>query len=356
MKFIKITILFSFFIYLSTYAQKVDLDRAYFPYSYTNLPSNPFPPEYKTFNVTASVGGSSSNMSGSEVEDKVSLAGFQRVDKATKADLSISIKFGDFMIDGAEVKERVEVTKNKEGKETGRKYYYRAEIIYSYGANLRLMNNVLGNELMNNPIQSTSSKKTYLSSEYESRSEAASHWNDNKETLKSKLFTEAIKSNVEYINSSLANKYGYKDTKVNYVFWFQGEKKNPEYELNNKIFQQIKIATEAIKSNQPLTPEIKDSFKPIIEYFNDVKLRFNKSDKNDKKMRYSSCYNLGFIYIMLEDYANARKEAEALIANDYDKNDSKDIIRAAENAESQLKANNTDTRHFVNKRVPAEQL
>ncbi|WP_316736200.1 hypothetical protein [Pedobacter aquatilis] len=352
----KITILISLLIYSFANAQKVDLDRAYATYAFTSLPSNPLPAEYKSYNVSATLNTSSANISASEIEDRGNISGFQKVDKKTKADLSVQFKFGDFMIDNAEIKERVEITKDKTGKETGRKYYYWAVITYSFSGSFRLVNNILGHDLMNSVLQTQYSKLTHNSSEYSTRSEASSYWNNNKETIKSNLITEAVKSRIDQSNSIITNKYGYRQAKYNYLIWFQGEKKHSEFELNNKMIEQLKAASLLIRGNQPITPEIKESFKPVIDYFNDVKTRFSKDDKSDKKMRYSAFFNLGFIYVMLEDFPNARKEAEGLFNNDYDKKDSKDIIKEIDNAEEQLKINNTTTRHFVSKRVSADTL
>lgn len=349
-------LILSIFICARLNAQKIDLDRAYATYAYTLLPTAPLPPEYKTFNVSATLNSSASNVSTAEIEDRASIAGFQKINKGTKADLSLYLTFGDFMIDGAEVKERVEIVKDKAGKETGRKYYYWSVITYSFSGSMRLANNVLGKDLLNNVLQSPSSKSTHSSSEYANRADAAGYWNNNKEAIKSKLLTDAIKGRVDQASNTLTNLYGYRQTKYNYLIWFQGEKKHPEYELNNKMIEQLKTAALSIKANQPITPEIKENFKPVIDYFKDVKVRFNKDEKTDKKMRYSAFFNLGFIYVMLEDYTNARKEADGLFENDYDKKDSKDIIKEIDYAEGQMKTNNTNTRHFVNPRVPADTL
>ncbi|WP_421944545.1 hypothetical protein [Pedobacter sp.] len=350
---LKLTILISLFIYSFSNAQKIDLDRVYASYAYTTLPTTPLPAEYKSYNVSAILNASSSNISVSEIEDRGNISGFQKVDKKTKADLSVQFKFGDFMIDNAEIKERVDITKDKTGKETGRKYYYWAVITYSFSGSVRLVNNVLGQDLMNYVLQNQSSKLTHNSAEYGSRTEASSYWNNNKETIKGNLLTEAVKGRIDQANGNITSKYGYRQSKYNYLIWFQGEKKHAEYELNNKMIEQLKAASLLIKGNQPITPEIKESFKPVIDYFNDVKTRFNKDDKSDKKMRYSAFFNLGFIYVMLEDFPNARKEAEGLYNNDYDKKDSKDIIKEVDYAEEQLKTNNATTRHFVSKRVSA---
>ncbi|RZL54006.1 MAG: hypothetical protein EOO93_20440 [Pedobacter sp.] len=332
------------------------MDRAYASYAYTSLPTAPLPAEYKTFNVSAVMNSSTTNISASEIEDRANIAGFQKLEKTAKADLSVYLKFGDFMIDGAEVKERVDIVKDKAGKETSRKYYYWTVITYSFSGSMRLANNVMGKDLQNNVLQSASSKFTHSSQEYVSRAEAAGYWNNNKETIKSQLLTDAVKGRIDHANSVLTSAYGYRQSKYSYLIWFQGEKKHPEFELNNKMIEQLKASALLIKANQPITPAIKESFKPVIDYFNDVKARFNKDEKADKKMRYSAYFNLGFIYVMLEDYDNARIEADGLFANDYDKKDSKDIIKEIDYAQGQMKTNNMTTRHFVNLRVPADML
>jgi len=101
-----------------------------------------------------------------------------------------------------------------------------------------------------------------------------------------------------------------------------------------------------MNENEPLD-KVRQKMKPVIDYFQSVKSQFTSSDKEDKKMRYASYYNLAKIYIYLDEPEKALTEADALAMNDYDEKDGKMLRMTAEALADKLRKNNAGSRHFA---------
>ena len=101
-----------------------------------------------------------------------------------------------------------------------------------------------------------------------------------------------------------------------------------------------------MNANEPLD-KIKQKMQPVIDYFEKLKKEYATSDKEDRKMRYSSYYNLAKIYIYLDEPEKAMTEADALAMNGYDEKDGKMLHQVAALLADKLRKNNTNTRHFA---------
>jgi hypothetical protein len=98
--------------------------------------------------------------------------------------------------------------------------------------------------------------------------------------------------------------------------------------------------------NEPLN-KVKQKMQPVIDYFEKIKKEYITSDKEDRKMRYASYYNLAKIYIYLDEPEKAMAEAGALAMNDFDEKDGKMLQQAAVLLADKLRKNNANTRHFA---------
>ena len=86
---------------------------------------------------------------------------------------------------------------------------------------------------------------------------------------------------------------------------------------------------------------------PVIDYFEKVKKEYVTSDKEGRKMRYASYYNLAKIYIYLDEPGKAITEADALAMNDFDEKDGRMLHQSAALLADKLQKNNATTRHFA---------
>jgi len=132
---------------------------------------------------------------------------------------------------------------------------------------------------------------------------------------------------------------------VNDIFWVLNNKKHTEYGEQQKAWNNFKNAIVLMSPDEPLD-KVKERMKPVIDYYEKVKTIYSGSDKEARKLRYASYYNLAKVYLYLDDPAAAIREADALAMNDYDESDGRTLRSIAENLDEQLKKNNTSTRHF----------
>ncbi|HYC30340.1 MAG TPA: hypothetical protein VEB42_16005, partial [Chitinophagaceae bacterium] len=116
---------------------KVDLDKYNFTASYRDLPKKGLDTAYHTFSVKLEYGLLSKlALRKDELENQVYIDGWRRI--AYGAHVQVNLRFEDLLIQGSEVKERVEVIKDKNGKETGKKTTYVVEVPYTFGAQAKI--------------------------------------------------------------------------------------------------------------------------------------------------------------------------------------------------------------------------
>src|SRR5262245_16332921 len=134
----KAFILITLLVCIAGYGQKVDLDKFYFTAAFRELPNQPLDTSYHTFSVSAEVGPLTRlTIKTPELAPRVSMQGWRRLNY--DAHLQVQFKFEDVIVEQTGVKENVEVLKDKNGKETGKKSTYVMQVTYSYGANARLI-------------------------------------------------------------------------------------------------------------------------------------------------------------------------------------------------------------------------
>jgi hypothetical protein len=324
-------------------AQKVDLDRYNFQGSYRILPKYPLGPDFTTQKI--SINASSSvrdGVSEGEMANSINIEGFKKITE--KAHINVDIYMDDLMIEAADVAERVEEVKDKDGKVTGKNYYYRATATYSFSARATA-SDYKGNNLANWTLAARGDKKSWQSNEYSSRNAAAEYFNNNKYAIRNQLTKEQAMGALGNLNSALNGNYGYVSNREADILWMLDSKKHPENDAQKAAWASFKEAIGQITPDE-IPQAAKDKMLELTKYFDSVKVKYAGTEKGDKKMRYSSFYNNAKIYLYLDMPELAIKEAEGLMANEYDEKDGKWLKADAEKMIKAFKTNNTTTRHF----------
>ncbi|MDJ1505381.1 hypothetical protein [Xanthocytophaga agilis] len=333
------------FISASVYAQKVDLDRASFSYTYRDLPTNPLDQTYKTYSsVIIATSSVKANYSDDQFKSGIAIEGWRRVEN--NAHVIITANIDDVIIDASEVKERVDISKDKNGKETGRKYYYWLEMQYSFAANAKvadLKGNVIDQKIT---LADRTSKNSFKSDEFGSYEGAANYFNNNKTSLKSRFIREQTNAALANLSRYLGDRYGYVVRKGTDILWIQDSKKHPEYQTYQDNFKAFKDAMSEMKSDEPVGA-IKEKLKGFISYLEEIPTKYAADEKADKKLRYASYYNLAQIYLYLDDPTQTMAYAEKLITNDYDAKDGKTLLKAAQDLQALFEKNKSNSRHFT---------
>lgn len=326
-----------------TFAQKVDLDRYNFQGSYRSLPQKPLDASYKTYSVrveaTSSVKDGFSEMS---MRDGVNIDGLKKIPE--NGHVNIFLLFDDLMIEKADVKERGEEKKDKEGKVTSKTSYYSVEVIYSF-AGKATVTDYKGATLGSWVLADRGSKQSFSSTEYATYSEAAKYYNNNKYELRNQFIRQQVTAALQTLSASLNASYGYSAHRDPDILWILDSKKHPEQTAQQAAWGVFKETIATITPDE-IPQDAKTKLLGLVQYFDSVKARYAGTDKADKKMRYSSYYNNAKIYLYLDNPEAAMKEADGLIANDYDTGDGKYLKRLAEDMIAAFKRNNTASRHF----------
>jgi hypothetical protein len=327
---------------VSAYAQKVDLDRHNFNYKYRKLPSNPLDEGYKTYNFSIASSSSIKEVYNDDlVKSAVTIDGLKKVDE--QGHITINISMGEVALRDPQVKEREEITKDKDGKETGRKKYYWIEATYTWNADATI-NDYKGNKL-HRVIFASGEANTWTSSEYDNKAAPGDYYNNNRFSIRSGLASNLAGTAMKNLRSSLNNRYGYPAVSEHDILWVMDSKKHPEQDAMQNAWTQFKAAVTDMNASDSLA-EFRTRTIPVIAYFDSLKTRFTGTEKADKKLRYSAYYCLAKIYLLLDNPDAAIKEAEGLIANDYDPKDGKYLKKEAEDMKALFEKNNIYTRHF----------
>ncbi len=329
--------------FIAANAQRVDLDRFNFTASFRDFPDNPLPSEYKTYNVRIEASPSLGlGYSQANLETIINIEGLKKV--AGTGHITILAMLDDIVIEKTETKERIQVSKDKLGAEI-RKSFFSTEMTYSFSARATVYDYKGSTVISNYILSDREDKKTYKTNEYSNPVDAANNFNNKILEIKSNLSKQLVNGALGNLNSYLNTNYGYAIQKVNDIFWVLNNKKHPEYSEHQKAWNNFKNAIVLMSPDESLD-KVKEKMKPVIAYYEKVKNIYTGSDKEARKLRYASYYNLAKIYIYLDDPAAAMREADALAMHDYDESDGRNLRAVAESLDEQLKKNNASTRHF----------
>jgi len=331
------------FVCIAAYAQKVDLDRFYFSASYRDLPRTPLDTSYHTFSVTAQIGPLSKLvLKPADMEQRVSMDGWRRLNYG--AHLQVQFRFDDVIIENTGVKENVEVLKDKNGNETGKKSTYVMQVTYTYGAQAKL-EDYKGQAVASFTFATRDDKRVYNSESFNTSAEANAYLKFGLLVITNQLMKQSADEAVNSLNATLTLNYGYPDRTASDFFWLLNSRKHPEYENQHRAWINFKQAITNMTPDQPLD-QVKADLKQVIDYFNSVKKKYNSNSKADKKLRYGCYYNLAKIYWWLDDPDAAMREANELVINGFDSKDGERLEAGAENLKEQLRTAKRDSRHF----------
>lgn len=331
-----------FFLNLS--AQRVDIDKEWFDYSYRRLPNQVLEPSFKTYSVIINKTVALEAYSNDRANELIAIEGKQKISEL--AHFNVTVTLNDLMIESSEVAERVEVHKDKEGKETGRSYYYYAKVVYSFEARAEVKDHA-GNRLTSYTLARRDSKKEFKSSEYSKGSDAANYYNNNKLEIKAKLIDEQITEAIKSLNGSLNYDFGYPVMRTRENLWSIGSKKHLEFQPSLEAWNTAKNALSAITADA-IPEDFMTNIQPAIDYYLSLPKKYTNTEaKGEKKIRYMAYYNLAQIYMLTEQFELAKEYAQNIIANDFNPKDGQKMIKEMDNLIAEMQKHNASTRHFI---------
>ena len=347
------TISFSLFwgIVNLCHSQKVDLDPFRFNFKYRDLPHVIFDSSSKSFTPIIQLTPFIKEIVSEElVASKLILQGYDRV--ASNADVQFIYYMSDIDIIEFDIQENIAESKNKDGTIT-RRYSYYAFLKYRLHAIAYLKNKagidlIRQNELI---LNNNLSPLTWKSKEFNKYDEASKYMKDNIDIIKGKLIRDNINNTVDLANRWANYNAGFPLKKDNFQLWLLDNKNHPEYENMHIRWNALKAVLEEI-SAESMNENNRAAILDAIKYFDNIKITYKKEEKADKKMRYAAFYNNTQLYLLLDMPDEAKKEADGLILNDYDKKDGEQMKRQAEALAELFRKHDIYTRHFDAKRRP----
>jgi hypothetical protein len=258
--------------------------------------------------------------------------------------VKIFTHLADVFIENVEVKERVDVLKDKDGKETGKKSFFYLQVAYSFAAESEVTD-YKGNEVATINLADRNTRETYNSQEFSSFLEASLYYKFRGIDFTKEISKRAVRNAMSSLSNYMTFNYGYSSRTVTDFLWILDSKKHPEYEAHRRAWLTFKQAMFQMNAEETLD-EVKKALAPVITYYEKVKKRYSSESKSDRKMRYASYYNLAKIHYYLDDADAAMREAGELTMNGYDEKDGRGLEAAARQLKAILKLNKFSGRHF----------
>ena len=357
------------FVHITLFAQKVDLDRFSFDYSYLKLPKEFIEPNKRTFGVRVETARSIGVVTDVNlIHDRIQVGGFERVTQ--NPTVGVEIRFNSFKILGYEIKERVEEKKDKDGKITERKVYYWAEVNYSSEGDYAIIGPRTPNQKQteaqakemeknrflqqanvsneSNKVMSGSTgtfKQMYKTSEFKNSMDVRDYYRDNQVLIREEITRAWVNSTISTVNQQLSSLYGFEETKGRDFLWILDSKSHPEYPIQQEAIKAIKQLMAEMSAFRGIKV-LEKNLGPVMSYFEELKGKYKGSDKREQKMRYSAYYNLAKLYYLLDRPDDSEKEALGLIQNGFDTSDGEQFVRMAKVLREDLNRQKMDTRHF----------
>lgn len=323
--------------------RNVDLDREMYSYGVRKLATTPLNIGERNYTVSAKIGVKTADLtSEEEVISKLKINGLERIIDG-RANL-VKFNFEDVRISSISVEDKSYDTKDKDGKVTGRVYQYQGVVKYTYQCIYSLID-LNGKTLSSVTIDRYSDVKSHLTEMFSKYKDASVYLKNNHQFIQEKLTRDNLESCINSANSQLTSQFGYQPLSYLAKFWFVGDKEHQDYDNQKQISLQIKDLLSRVKADESIE-SLKPEFAEVIALLEVYKTKYTGKTKHDKKMRYSAFYNIAKLYEIIENFDGCRKEAQAIIDNEYDKGDGKDFLKDCDKEVEILNRNGISSKHF----------
>lgn len=324
-------------------AQKVDLDAEKVTVAFTRLPKKPLPVDYKNYSANLSANPGDLNLLGLKEEfflKNLNVSGYQKV--ASGGNFSLQLSLSDYRQTSANVKERKETSKDKNGKDVTTTFYY-YEGTYEQSLTLKVMNQD-GKQL--NKQEWLWGNRFFKSKEFANMVLLNDHLktgNMSRDWAYSNQ--QQIVSAMHEVYDMLNVQYGYVPSTEVFKLQILDSEKHPDYAGFQKAYLTIKNAFAASKADAPLD-SVRLLAQPAIDFFTTQKDVYKVEDKAGKKLQYACLYNLALLNFWLEDFNKASEYALAVVTNGYDEKDGTRLKKDIEELQAALDAAGRKTRHL----------
>jgi hypothetical protein len=340
-KIVSLTLFLFPFVLLAQ--KKVDIDRYNFTVQVRSLPQKRLDSSYRTYDVE--VQGTKlmqPYLQDMSPEKTVQLDGWRKLPK--NGHISIRVKLEDLLPEAVSVRERAETIKDRTGRITGTRIFYRQEVTYTFAATAAITD-YKGMHIMDHLLADRGHKQVYRSPEFAISKLAEGYFLVNALAVTRDLYRNCVNRAMHELSDQVTNNFGFGEITINDFMWIVDSRKHPEYSAHRRAFQQMNEVLFSMNANQSIDGA-RQQLKPVIDYFEKVKKNYPTTSKHDRKIRYASFFNLAVLYYYLDDPQSMMREANGLELNDFDANDSRGFKQSALRLKNLFEQTNIYTRHF----------
>ncbi|MCF8713253.1 hypothetical protein JM658_00285 [Joostella atrarenae] len=322
--------------------QAADIDKQYFPVAYVKLPTNPILNENeRTYNVSVvSDEDIDSFISEPAISNDIQISGFLRDEVAPQ--VFVKLNFKNFLIDAAsfKVEDKLVEEKDDDGNVTRSYRIFRYVFRYAVTA-MYTIENPLDLEMGNDITKA----EVYASDYYNSKKEAFTHYEVNKEEIKENILYNFV-DNVSYRLDDLINAtFGYRPYKTNSYLWILDSKKNPLTVPQKAAFEKTIAAMESVTHDMPIE-QTRNALKPIVEDFVQMAGQVEGDSRRERKVMYACYYNASVLSYYMDLPEEAIKYAEMIYPLEYGERDAENLREKALDLEEILSVNMVDSRRM----------
>ena len=338
--------LIAFFVIEFSVAQTVTIGHESAPVEYYRMPDKPLDEAFKTYSTEISIRSNELLRTGltesSLANEYLSLPGYEKV--WNNGDVHIEASIGDFTVYGERRGTQQTKSKDKNGKEITKTTYY-IELRYSQPMAFEVMDRKR-RMLHDEYIYHLTDDQSWRSSNYSSISDLDRYWRSNRNFKLSELQKSRVQQGMKIISDKLNNLFGYRLINENERFEKIGRKKHPAYNDYHDAIETVKKAFKLMDADKSLV-NVRKSLEPAITFYQNADAKCNVGDKESIKLKHISLYNLGLIYLWLEDFAEARKFADAIMEIDTKDKDAKRLLDEIRYVEASLIKAKKSSRHQI---------
>ncbi|MCG8411826.1 MAG: tetratricopeptide repeat protein [Bacteroidales bacterium] len=316
------------FIQVSVYAQRIrknSLGRL----TYTQLPSDPFPSNFKDYKVKGT-GAHNDLYRRDAIVNGINIVGFNKVNSEDYQFL-LDVEEYPLQHSEAERKENV-VKKKKDGIVRTYTYYnYVSSVVFKYNL---VVKDKEGNELFRRVFEG---EEDIVGPEDRSISKAHKDYKATKKKFIKEILSSQVKAISEYVN----NRVGF-PKKAYFLRVYVVKPKKYNYDEYTKAAEIFSSACDILKADENKTEEALNILKPAIEAW---KTELKESDlehrraRINKKVTCGTLYNIALSYMICKDYTKAIEYFNKCTAINSIFGNARSFIDIASNLQQRVEAN-----------------
>jgi hypothetical protein len=331
---------------LSIVCTSQNINNKFTKISYHKLPESPLPDNYKTYSyelnnfstILRRIGLSEASL----LNSNLYMNRYERVGR--NGDISFDVRIDNMNIISERIRQRVSKTKDKNGTQITRIFYY-LYLEYSIPMSI-LSRSKSGKIIRDNNLTHSGSRKSYKHREYESSRQAADSWRIDRTRVLGDLSRRYIENELKKYGNKMRDLYDFVPSTGSPEFFIIRKKNNKNYERYERAFLIVDNAFKKI-SHEGIPENMLEKISVSLDFWYAQLQKLSRTHKDQKKLYYACAFNLASAYYWLEDFDKAEKYLLECQSIDYKESNTKSWVSKLQKTRSKLEKNGLSSRHFI---------